>query len=108
MIYGCHASIGVILAAYTVDKRIACFQIFLLISVCEYVFTMKKNKHGDWKCLSPSVFIYLLWLVPQIIILQAHSKTTRADNSTTALIPWGLFQSLVSTTLKKTKRIKVS
>lgn len=49
MIYGCHASIGVILAAFTVDKRIACFQIFLLISVCEYVFTMKKNKHGDWK-----------------------------------------------------------
>ncbi|PIK52440.1 putative transmembrane protein [Apostichopus japonicus] len=80
LIYAIHASIGVIIAAsLTKNNKLYFFQLFLLVSAAEYIWTIKKSKKGEWKWLLPSVVLYIAWLVPQIFILEYSAMAKGKD-----------------------------
>ena len=50
IMYGVHATIGVILAAsFTNNFNLFFFEIFIIVSAVEYILTVKKSKKGEWK-----------------------------------------------------------
>lgn len=80
IMYGVHATIGVVLAAsFTNNFNLFFFEIFIIVSAIEYVVTVKKSKKGEWKWFLPSVLIYISWLTPQIFIMEYKAKQIRLD-----------------------------
>ncbi|XP_038074484.1 transmembrane protein 26-like [Patiria miniata] len=78
LLFGAHGTLAVVALV-----NITGFQWFFLaeclvaVSLLETFVTLKVNKHAEWKWFLPSVFLYLLWIVPPIVLLESYAMDYR-------------------------------
>ncbi|XP_063959053.1 transmembrane protein 26-like isoform X1 [Lytechinus pictus] len=76
-----YAANGIILTFFVHDiikeGRVFILNALLIPSAIEVIVTLKYKRRGEWTWFIPSVFIYLLWVVPCIIILEIYALNFR-------------------------------
>lgn len=60
------------------EPRVFVINALIIPSVIESVITLKFKRIGEWTWFIPSVFIYLLWMVPCIILLEIYALNFRS------------------------------
>ncbi|KAL5285197.1 hypothetical protein ACFFRR_007132 [Megaselia abdita] len=83
IIFSVHSLIAVytVYALYGFDSFYAILCSPLLVLLLEGIFTLAIKKNQEWRWFCPSVFIYLLSVVPAIWLLELNLFEARAANS---------------------------
>ncbi|XP_033634893.1 transmembrane protein 26-like [Asterias rubens] len=78
LLFGAHGTLAVIVLATLTEVKWFWFaECLILVSLLETFVTLKVNKHAEWKWFLPSVFLYLLWIVPPIVLLEYYALDYR-------------------------------
>ncbi|XP_072168936.1 transmembrane protein 26-like, partial [Diadema setosum] len=78
LVYAINGIILTFIVYETVNEpRIFVVNALAIPSFIELVLTLNYKKRGEWTWFIPSVFIYLLWIVPCILTLEIHALNFR-------------------------------
>ncbi|XP_022109987.1 transmembrane protein 26-like [Acanthaster planci] len=78
LLFGAHGTLAVIaLVNITEIRWFYLAECLVAVSLLEAFVTLKVNKHAEWKWFLPSVFLYLLWIVPPIVLLESYAMDYR-------------------------------
>ncbi|XP_071485629.1 transmembrane protein 26-like [Diadema antillarum] len=78
LVYAINGIILTFIVYETVNEpRIFVVNALIIPSFIELVVTLNYKKRGEWTWFIPSVFIYLLWIVPCILTLEIHALNFR-------------------------------